>query len=617
MPEIAEYATPGLVVSSGALVTPGGTQGPAGAGGATGSAGTPGLPAYTLSTASMTIPAIGATTTVTVQSSAFANIGDFLSVAGAGGGSNSAILQITAIAGNTLTLLNPQQTANNPPASTTTAGLLNVLSGNAGDYVGGDNGCHGLPNATITTAPFTMPTYGGQVTVSVQSTAWMQGGMVLNVGVGAAMELMTVVSLTSTTVTLSNFAGSTSSGTIATGTSVWFNASGIAAVNVPGIMKPLSGNTTDYVTGTNTSAPLAPVIWSARLRTYNAIGNPTFEVDQRNAGSLLSNPNTQVLDRWWCQKTAGVTATVTYQQTAGLVPLPGTSFNISQYFARLTVTANQGAVAAGNYLRFQQSVEAINLRELVSDVHSIQLLVRSSVANLSFGVALQASSGSYYLSLLATIPTANVWTLVTLPNIAVWGGGTSWPTAPGSANPSYYLFIVLAAGPDYISGANGVWAAGTTWAANGIGNFVASANGSTFDIAYVSHEPGAVCTTPQDLDWFTNYDRCLRYYHKTYNYGTVAGSAVNPGAVATWRATSATTAYGNGPFPKRMAKQPTVTVYANNGAINSITDAASASVIAVTGAANVGDMSFEVISAASGLTAGNTYACHFTADTGW
>jgi len=93
---------------------------------------------------SLTIPAIGANASVTVQDTSWCNIGDFVSVQGAGGSGQSAVLQINNITGNTLNLLNPAQTGAIPLASVTGPGLANALSGASTDYLGGDNQCHNV-----------------------------------------------------------------------------------------------------------------------------------------------------------------------------------------------------------------------------------------------------------------------------------------------------------------------------------------------------------------------------------------------------------------------------------------------------------------------------------------
>src|SRR5206468_2646259 len=67
-----------------------------------------------------------------------------------------------------------------------------------------------------------------------------------------------------------------------------------------------------------------PEIWSVRLHSFNALGNPNFEIDQRTAGAGVSAAvGTFALDRWQFTKTGTLVATA--KQTAGTVLLPGTN----------------------------------------------------------------------------------------------------------------------------------------------------------------------------------------------------------------------------------------------------------------------------------------------------
>jgi microcystin-dependent protein len=150
---------------------PTGTQGPAGTAGATGPAGAAGSPgiqgpvgptggtgspgndAFTTVNTGFTVPPVGQTVTIYVADSTFATIGELVYVAGAGtGGTQAGALQVTAKAPGQLTLLNPVPPPAIPPADNTQPGLLNKLSGNSTDYVGGDNNCHTLnavPTGTV------------------------------------------------------------------------------------------------------------------------------------------------------------------------------------------------------------------------------------------------------------------------------------------------------------------------------------------------------------------------------------------------------------------------------------------------------------------------------------
>jgi microcystin-dependent protein len=136
-----------------------GSQGPAGATGPTGSQGpagaqgNPGVNACTTNVGSFTIPPVGQTVQVTMTDASWIVIGQMLVVSTAGGSANaSGTLQVTAKTGNLVTLLNPVAGAM-PIADTTKPGMVNTLSGSAGDYIGGDNACHSavmaIPTGTI------------------------------------------------------------------------------------------------------------------------------------------------------------------------------------------------------------------------------------------------------------------------------------------------------------------------------------------------------------------------------------------------------------------------------------------------------------------------------------
>ena len=360
-------------------------------------------------------------------------------------------------------------------------------------------------------------------------------------------------------------------------------------------------------------------IWSTRLRSYNAIGNPNFGVIQRNFAGLLTNPvsGTFIEDRW--QRNGAGTYTFTAQFLGATTPdvaVPGTSFRITNRFLRTTLTAVQASLGVSDHLTYYQSVEGPNLIELQTDVHSVSLLVRSSVANLNFGLSLRdPPTSTRSLTKLCTIPTANVWTLIQLPNLPVWPSG-NFTTGPGGLG--YVLGICLAAGTSLTSPANDTWQNGSFLGAIGQSNFAASPLNSTFDIAFVQHEPGAICTTLMDKPFLQNLDECLRYYQKSYQYGNAAGSATFFGGCCGQVATNNLTLITPGAsFKKIMAKAPTGTVYSESGAVNNVRNATSAVDAAVSGTQYFYDSGIMQVALAASGVAGNVYRYQYIADTGW
>lgn len=365
-------------------------------------------------------------------------------------------------------------------------------------------------------------------------------------------------------------------------------------------------------------------IWSVRLRSFNSVGNCNFECDQRSVGATLTNPATGTLplDRWAHGKVGTMVVSVG-QQAAALpdVCVPTTSFRITRSFYRVTLTTAQASLGVSDTLRLSQSIEGPMWRELSNDVHSLQVLVRSSVANLKFALAFSdPATTTKTLVKLATIPTANTWTLLTFPNLPVWPSG-NFSASPGVLG---YLFsITLAAGANLTSPAADTWQSGSFLGAPGMSSFAASPVNSTFDIAFIQHEPGPVCSTLIDKPFTQNLTECQRYFAKSMPYATAVGadsagfvSFHSPVAVSV-----STSLFGGRGFPVPMAKAPTVTFFKHDDGTgnqgyyyNSAVPAGAA--IAFTGS-SANQNALTAIRGNASLAGPIMIITGFTADTGW
>jgi hypothetical protein len=358
-------------------------------------------------------------------------------------------------------------------------------------------------------------------------------------------------------------------------------------------------------------------IWSVRLRTFNAAGNPTFECDNINCGQLVANPQTKIIDRWSCSSATTMRVS-TQQLTATDANLPGTSFLITSKVMRITLTTQQASLGASDFLQFYQSVEGPQLRELINDVHSVSLLVRSSVAGLKFTVKVAGGSTAYSLVKLCTIPTANVFTLIPLANLPIFPSAAGFSIAPGTSG--YILQITLAAGSSRIAPAADTWQSADWSGAPGMSNFAASPVNSTFDIAFVQHEPGALCSTLIDCPFTQNYDACLRYFQKTYDYATAVGTPSTQGDLCTFTAQdSYGSVFGTARFHKPMAKTPSGIIY------NGVTGAANSAhgqngtnyTTSSPSFGSTGLSSFSISPSLGAAEGGQPVQFHYTADTGW
>jgi hypothetical protein len=299
----------------------------------------------------------------------------------------------------------------------------------------------------------------------------------------------------------------------------------------------VSGLATDFVDGSNRcqdlEAAIRPVIYEVGLYNgYNSLGNPNFEIDQINCGGSYVINGGKGIDRWLSGWVGSMT--MSWQQvptSIGNVCVPGTTRTITSKIFRATLTKAAATLAATDYIQIWANIEGPVWRPLAGGAHNVQLLVRSSVAPLRFSLALNDASGSggtptYTLAKVCTIPLPDVWTLISLPDLPGWQGTYNYL----DRTLAYYFEIGLAAGANKQVPANDVWVAGNFCSANGVDNFANNPVGSTFDVAFAQHSPGGECGYLLDKPWQTNLDECIRYYEKSYNYFTKAGTANTQGS---------------------------------------------------------------------------------------
>lgn len=328
----------------------------------------------------------------------------------------------------------------------------------------------------------------------------------------------------------------------------------IANQTVAGLMNILSGAATDYVGGDNACHPATNLFANARLNSYNALGNPNFEIDARTGGIGTTGAG-WIQDRWRLGATGSALAA---KQMAGQVIIPGTSFPISQNFLRVTVNIQNASPAPTDYAQVFQFVEGPRIRQLFGGSSYVTLLVRSSVAGLVLGVAIGDSAGAWTCTQPGTITNAGQWTTVPLPAFPIFTSSGTFPTTQG--NLGLTLGIGLFAGSTYTSTANGVWINKNLVTAYNQSNFAAAPVGSTFDLAFVQHEPVAF-TQFMDIDFDTNLARCGRYFECCPVLPPNASAWVQIGELLP----SSTTVRSSIVFRTPKAKPPTMAIYDANG----------------------------------------------------
>jgi microcystin-dependent protein len=368
----------------------------------------------------------------------------------------------------------------------------------------------------------------------------------------------------------------------------------IADTTQDGLLRTVSGLTTDFVDGTNNCQNLEPAVRNILVstRSYNSIGNSTFEVNQRRAGDIITFP----VDRWNIARQGAIT--FTSQQTDVSsdygVDVPGTTFKITKNYLRIISTKQIATLAAADGCTIYTTIEGSRLRELIGDATSAQILVRTDVAPLTITLALRSSKDATTkrsITKLVTIPTAGVWNLLQVPNIARWASDGVFLLTPGSYGYELLITLGIGAGHSAMSPANDSWQSGDFWGGPGMGSFFAGPVNSYFDLAFVQHSPGTRCGQLIDLPFEDNLRDSKRHYCKSANYLTAP-------CIGAWVAigmsiANVAQARSYIQFPVEMAKAPTMRWTGNSAALNNIyvdnigLFAVSSADVRTTGVANI------------------------------
>jgi hypothetical protein len=328
---------------------------------------------------------------------------------------------------------------------------------------------------------------------------------------------------------------------------------------MPIVLNGSTGITTPTYNGSTTAEYLVPV-----TGFKNRIINGDMGIAQR--GTSLTNPNGYTLDRWFVA--TGVASTVIQQSSN--VPT-GAGFSSSLFY-------NQGASTwtptGVQWNSLAQSIEGFNTADLMWGTANAQTVtlsfwVRASLTG-TYSVALNnatttdigsATVGRSYVSTF-TVSAADTWQQVSI-TIAGDTSGT-WLTTNGAG-----LSVVFSLGnaSGYNTATTNAWQTGKFLQTSGSVSLATNAN-STFYITGVQLEKGSNATSFDYLPYGTELQLCQRYYQKSYNISTVAGTATDVGAIENGVGASVPTTSsieGSTTFKVSMRTSPTVTAYDRAG----------------------------------------------------
>ena len=284
----------------------------------------------------------------------------------------------------------------------------------------------------------------------------------------------------------------------------------MSTIKANAILDASGGNTTT-INGTTPTA-------------YNTMGknriiNGAMEIDQRNAGAsvALSGTGQFIVDRWKCRLDASSSST---GQQVSDAP---SGFNNS-----IKITIGTGASPSSSQIGWlSQFTEGLYISDFgfgTADAKTVTLSfwVKSSVTGVFSGVIKNQNTSAYPFEY--TVSSANTWeqksVTIAGDTANTWGTDNSFGIG---------VFFDLGTGTTY-QASDGSWASGQYFSATGSTSLCAT-SGATFYITGVQLEAGSVATEFERRPYGMELALCQRYYEKSYNIGTVPGSAVVHGMV--------------------------------------------------------------------------------------
>ena len=365
------------------------------------------------------------------------------------------------------------------------------------------------------------------------------------------------------------------------------------------------------------------------------IGNPAI-ADQRginfrniiiNGGMDLAQRATSVTglgngdngyhtcDRWRFGEAGAVTYVFTQTQSTDVPTGQGFAKSL-----KMDCTTAQGSLASADGLRIQQRIEGQNLQYIKKGTSNAESLTLSfwvkSNKTGTYTLEIADADNSRFNSKTYTISSANTWEKKTI----TYDGDTTGTLDNDNAY-SFVLHWWLGAGTDFTSGtfSNGTW--GTNVDANRVSSSnvnLADSTSNEWYITGVQLEAGQVASDFEFLPIDVNEERCRRYFQKSYTRGEYAGTATNSAMVTTARIQNTVTNRPTNVFFRPILRAtPTMTIYSINGTSGSVSDLGTGtahqrdepSVVAV-----LSSMGMGYLTGVSGLTAGDGFGFHYTAD---
>ena len=290
------------------------------------------------------------------------------------------------------------------------------------------------------------------------------------------------------------------------------------------------------------------------------------------------------------------------------------------YSMKLDCTTANTSLSAGSKFNIQQKIEGQNLQYLKKGTSNAESLTCSfwvkSNKTGTYICELYDEDNTRQISKSYTISSADTWEKKTL----TFAGDTTG-TLDNDNGHSFNLLHWLVAGSNFASGTLSTTWTSATFVNRAVGQVnLADSTSNEWYITGVQLEAGQVASDFEFLPYDINKERCRRYFQKTYIDGVDPGTTTNQGMVSTARIQNTVT---NRPvnvfFRPELRTTPTVTTYSLVGTSGSVSDVGTSGgshsrneAVSISG--SVSQQGLPYLISVAGLTAGDGFCFHYTAD---
>jgi hypothetical protein len=311
-------------------------------------------------------------------------------------------------------------------------------------------------------------------------------------------------------------------------------------------------------------ADLAGAADAGTITGRNLIINGAMQVAQRSTSvaSLGTANGYNTVDRWQIFVGGTASAGRFTQSQASVTDLAGFPKSLKH-----EVTTDDTSIAAGEALQLSQLIEGQNLQALkkgYSDAEQFTVSFYVKGTAKTYVVEMYDADNTRHVA--KTFSVTSSWSRVELTFPADTTGKLDNDNAV-----SLYLIIWLHAGSDYTSGTlPATWASVTSANRAVGGESLYSATSNTFEITGVQLEVGSTATPFEHEIFGTTFEKCKRYFQKSYEYGTAIGANTSEGCLRT--RSSGTGWIHQSYLTTSLRGHPTVTSYSTDGTSGKIRD---------------------------------------------